>query len=189
MSAITAVRLGLLKFPAAGTTFPGRSTGGPKKYVIDTRGAGMNPALRRVIVTELLKECGQLPAFDVLGGISKSGTIWAAWAAWASNKPFANILLEGKRESGLQREVEGDVQGLRVLLVDNWARSGNSILKAAEVVSRVGGIPVAALTVVRRDDIGLPFPLSSPWTISQLLDAAHVEGLWHPAAQSTSPTD
>lgn len=186
MNASMAVRLGLLKFPAPGMTFPGRAAGKPKNYVIDTRGAGMNLKLRELIVSMLMNEFTRLPKFDVLGGISKSGTVWAAWMAWMSHLPFANVLLDGKRESGLQREVEGDVCGLRILLVDNWTRTGNSIRQAADVVGRAGGVAVAAITVVRHSDIELPFPLNSPWTISELLDAAGREGLWNSDQQTTT---
>lgn len=190
MSAIEVVRLGLIKFPVPGTVFPGRLCGTDKTYVIDARGAGSYPVLRRIIVAELLKEASLLPDFDVFAGISKSGTVWAAWSAWATDTPFANVLLDGPRASGLQREVEGEVSGQRVVLVDNWIRSGTSISKAIDVIQRAGGIAVGALTIVRNHDVNLTIPLRSPWTIGDLLEAAQEEGLWVPVPiPPASPTN
>jgi orotate phosphoribosyltransferase len=181
MNANRAIELGLLKFPPPGTVFPSRGSGNTgKAYVIDARGAGSCPELRRIIVEALLEHAAGLPTFDIFAGISKSGTVWAAWCAWAAGYPFANVLLDGPRASGLQREVEGDVTAKRVLLVDNWVRSGDSIAKAADVVTRAGGIPVAALTVVRNGNVNLALPLASAWAIAELLDAAQAEGLWRP---------
>lgn len=139
MSAGDAVRAGLLHFPASGVSLPGRKAG-VKDYVINTRGAGALLELRGLIVTALSATALEAPAFDTVGGVAKAGTAWGAWLAWAMDKPFANILLDGPRASGLRREVEGDVAGRRVLIVDNWARSGASLRAAATVVERAGGI-------------------------------------------------
>jgi orotate phosphoribosyltransferase len=181
-----AVQLGLVKFSPSGQSFPGRSGGSPKSYVLDTRGAGSHLQLRELILEELRKQARTLPRFDVFGGISKSGTIWGAWCALLENIPFANILLDGARESGLQRDVEGDVVGRKVLLVDNWIHSGDSILKATEVIQRAGAVPVAALSVARHCTVSLPIPIASAWTITELLDAARIEGLWNPAGLPTT---
>jgi orotate phosphoribosyltransferase len=184
-----AVQLGLMKFAPAGQPFPGRSGASAKPYVLDTRGAGSHLQLRELILEELLKQAQALPRFEVFGGISKSGTVWGAWCALRENMPFANILLDGARASGLQRDVEGDVAGRHILLVDNWIHSGDSIIKATEVVRRAGAVPVAALGVARHGDVSLPIPVASAWTITELLDAARIEGLWSPTGlPTTSPT-
>lgn len=165
------IRRGLLVFPPPGTQFPGRN-GRKKAYVVDTRGAGADPVLRRWIVEALLGELHAGPPFDVVGGISKSGTAWAAWAAWAEDLPFANILLDAPRASGLQRQVEGKIAGRRVVLVDNWIRSGASIRRAAEVVADAGGEAVAAVAIVSSGPVQLGLPVRAAWDIGELLRAA-----------------
>ena len=180
------VSQGLLRFPPAGTTFPGRRGGG-KDYVLDTRGAGTNLELRRLIVSALQTQAESCPPFHVVVGLAKSGTTWAAWLAWAMEIPFANVLLDGKRTSGLQREVEGDVAGKRILLIDNWTNSGDSIRKASEVVKRAGGTPVAALTIARNSDLDLGLPFRSVWEIEDLLAVAEREGLYV-RPERTTPT-
>lgn len=179
-----AVARGLILFPPAGQTFPGRH-GGTKDYVINTRGAGAILELRALIVEQLSRCAESGPEFDVVGGLAKAGTSWGAWLAWVLNKPFANVLLDGARASGLQREVEGDVASLRVLIVDNWTRSGRSLAQGATVVERAGGRCVGGLTVVRHGRAECGLPLQAAWSIGELLSAAQELGLWAP--QPTHP--
>lgn len=178
-----AINLGLLKFPPPGEFFPGRG-GASKHFVIDTRGAGTILPLRRLIVDEMQAIFRALPPFDVLAGIAKSGTVWAAWVAWANDLPFANVLLDGPRSSGLQREVEGDISGRRVLLVDNWMRSGDSFVRAKEVVLRSGGRPVGGITIVRFSEKEIGLPMESIWELKDLLLIAKREGLLSDGAES-----
>lgn len=184
ISATDAVRAGLLRFPPPDQCFAGRH-GGTKDYVINTRGAGASLELRELIVSALAESASDSPPFDVIGGIAKAGTAWGAWLAWMIGKPFANVLLDGPRPSGLQREVEGDVADKKVLLVDNWTRSGASLRAATSVIERAGGIVAGALTIVRHPATEPAVPLCSPWTIQELLAAAHNLGLW--TAPGTHP--
>lgn len=165
-----AIDLGLIRFAPPGRPFPGRG-GNPKPYVVDTRGAGSNVGLRDLIVDQMRAARAAFPDHDVVAGIAKSGTIWAAWLAWAEGLPFANVLLDGPRASGLQREVEGDVRGRRVLLIDNWARSGRSLREGIDVVDRAGGRAIGVLTVVRDQPVDLGIPHLGAWELKDLLTA------------------
>ncbi|MFA6116363.1 MAG: phosphoribosyltransferase family protein [Sphingomonas sp.] len=181
------VQRGLLRFPPSGTSFPGRE-GRPKRYVIDTRGAGADPELRGLIVDRLAEIATMGEAFDVIAGVAKSGTCWAAWLAWKNRVPFANILLDGARGTGLQRDVEGEVAGMRVLLIDNWARSGSSLIRAAEIAARAGAVTVGALTITRNEVIALGFPHRVAWELGELLEAAADAGLHLPLSDSAPVT-
>lgn len=171
MNPAAAVKAGLLVFPLNGGAFPGREVE-PLPFVIDSRGAGANLPLRVMIVDGLRAAAAKSPAFDVVGGISKAGTIWAAWLAWMEEKPFATVMMDGPRSSGLQREVEGDVAGKRVLLVDNWVRSGASIRRAADIVSKAGGDPVAVIAIAKTGTPPIGLPLHVVWDVEELLAAA-----------------
>ena len=176
---------GLLRFPLAGKTFPSRS-GSVKNYVLDTRGAGANLELRRLIVNALQTRAESCSPFHVIAGVAKSGITWAAWLAWEMEIPYATVLDE-RRTSGLQREVEGDITDKHVLLIDNWARSGDSIRKVSEAVKRAGGTPVAALTIARNSDLDLGLPFRSVFEIEDLLAVAEREGLYVRPEGTTAP--
>jgi orotate phosphoribosyltransferase len=166
-----AVHYGLLRFAPPDKPFPGRN-GVAKPFVVDTRGAGVHLPLRTLVVERLNAQAMASPAFDVVAGLAKSGTVWAAWLAWHMDKPFANVLLDGPRASGLQRQVEGEVAGKRVLLIDNWVRSGTSIRQAFDIIKMAGGHPVAALAIVRRATLDLGLPFFAAWDLAELLEAA-----------------
>ena len=170
-TAHAAIEAGLLVFPPIGQTFPGRGSA-PLAFVVDSRGAGTNLTLRRLIVTGLAAAAHDAPTFDVIAGVAKAGTSWAAWLAWEGQWPCANVLTEGPRASGLQRQIEGGVAGARVLLVDNCIRSGESMRKAVAIVRHAGGQPVAALSIVRtgKPDVGVP--VLAVWELGELIAAA-----------------
>lgn len=179
------LRLGLLRFPEEGKTFPGRH-GNAKQYLIDTRGAGTKVDLRSAIVKRLQMRLAEIrtatKSVDVIAGLSKSGTIWGAWLAWQEGLPFANVLSE-PRSAGLQRQVEGDVQSRSVVLVDNWSRTGTSVNTACSAVSSCGGSVVAILTIVSHPSVSVAAPLYSGWQLRELLDGAVDLGLAPPDLQ------
>ena len=173
------VGLGLIKFAPVDRPFRGRN-GRAKYAVIDTRGAGTSLPLRELIVEHAKARLAALPACDVIAGVSKSGTVWAAWLSWVCTKPFANVLPDGPRHSGLEREVEGDVSGSRVVLVDNWIRSGASINGAISAVQRAGGAVVGVLVIVERRTVAFEVPVIVLWQYKDLLASALDTGLISP---------
>lgn len=170
------IRLGLLRFAPPGKPFSGRS-GNSRDYIVDARGAGSNIKLRSTLVGSLAVLLKQLPPVEVIGGVANSGTIWGGWLAWHLDKPFANILLDGPRASGAQREIEGDVTGKSIVLVDNWARSGRSLQKAADICRRQGATPLGALLLVASGPASLSFPVLSLWRANDLDEAVDRMGL------------
>jgi orotate phosphoribosyltransferase len=170
-SAKAAVDAGLLRFPPAGTLFPGRELD-PLPFLIDSRGAGADLRLRRLILRGLRTLANTAQPFDVIAGLSKAGTIWGAWLAWAERCPYATVHPDGARRSGLQRAVEGHVESQRVLLVDNWVRSGKSVREAIAQVVESRGLPVGVLAIVTSSEASFEIPLHAVWTTNDLLSAA-----------------
>lgn len=168
-----AVALGLLKFPATGQTFPGRRGGPGKPYLVDSRGAGANPRLRAAVVSALRVRLDELADVQAVAGLARSGMTWAAWLAQETGLPYATVLLDGPRDAGLQREVEGDIRGCRTVLVDNWVSSGASLIQAAEIICRHGAQVAGAIAIAGRVT-NLGFPVGLAFDVSTLLrEAAH----------------
>jgi len=173
-----AVLLGLVRVPAIDEVVLSRS-GEQKRYLFDTRGASTNLPLRRLLINDLSAAVRDFQPL-VVGGIAKSGTVWGAWVAWQLDLPFANILLDGPRMSGLQREVEGNIEGHTVLLIDNWVRSGTSLTKAAEVVHRNGGSVCGAVSLVSRENVEANCQLACLYSEESLVKSAIKLGLLEP---------
>jgi orotate phosphoribosyltransferase len=175
-SAFRAVQLGLMRFARPDQPFFGR-TGQPRQYVIDSRGAGTNLALRTFIVEQFSERLRDLPQIEVVVGVAKSGIAWGAWLAWDAALPFATVLPDGPREAGLQRAVEGEVAGKRAVLIDNWVRSGDSLNKATRWIEAAGGAVAGTLAIARHPS-SPPIPeLRALWTLEELLDASQKLGL------------
>ena len=115
-----------------------REVGGVITTVVDSRGSGTNRELRRLIVRGMIMNVEALGG-DLVAGVANSGTLWAGLVAYQADLDHCNVLIDGPRRSGLRREIEPDeVAGRRAVLVDNYVRSGESLRKAEEILSRHG---------------------------------------------------
>jgi orotate phosphoribosyltransferase len=172
-TARTAVRLGLLRFAPPGQSFPGRRGADGISVLADVRGALANTPLRALILDEMAAILlADFAAVEALAGVAKAGIAWAAMLAERSGLPAAVVSLDGPRASGLQREVEGDIAGRRVVLVDNLIGLGGSLDHAASIVTAAGGVVIGGLTVLADPGARLAFPIRSLWTQRELIDAA-----------------
>jgi orotate phosphoribosyltransferase len=172
-SAYAAVRLGILRFAPPGTEFPGRKGAAGVAVLADIRGALSNRPLRDLIVRELSAILAKdFASTEVVAGVAKAGIPWASILADRTAMPAAVVNLDGPRASGLQRQVEGDVAGRRVLLIDNLIALGGSLAGAARIVADAGGEVIGALTVIADPGARLDFEIRSLWTQRELIDAA-----------------
>lgn len=175
-SAKLAVTLGILRFAAIGSTFPGRNSAEGTRVIADVRGALSNVPLRELIVDGLSAILNRIhPEADVIAGVSKAGVPWAAMLASRKRKSAAVVNLDGPRASGLRRSVEGEVRDRHIVLVDNIVRTGASLEIASRVISEAGGKVIAATTVVG-DPIRLGFTVHSVWSPRELLEASYANG-------------
>jgi len=87
---------------------------------------------------ELFKEHGV--SFDVIAGTATSGIPWAAWLAEKENAPL--VYVRGKKkEHGKQKEVEGEFEkGRKVLVIEDLVSTGKSSVAAVEACKRAGGV-------------------------------------------------
>jgi orotate phosphoribosyltransferase len=138
------VKAGALQF---GTfTLP---DGRVSSYYINLRGLPSYPGLYGLVVgamTELVSK--KAPKVSAICGVPITGLLLAAPVAVALKKPLVYTRLT---KPANERVVEGEVRpGWKVLVVDDLATSGKTILAAAEAVEEEGGEVTEAAVLIDR---------------------------------------
>ncbi len=127
------------------------SSGRKSNIYIDMREALAFPSLRKRLLALLAAEVGRIASHvDVIAGIATGGLPWATMLAEFFSKPLAYIRSE-KKDYGRQRLVEGaSVEGKTVLLVDDVATTGSSLLRGVEAIENNWGYVGYAVVVFDR---------------------------------------
>ena len=138
------VKAGALQF---GTfTLP---DGRVSSYYINLRGLTSYPGLYGLVVeamTDLVSK--KAPKANALGGVPVTGMLVAAPVAVALKKPLVYTRLT---KPANDRVVEGEVRpDWKVLIVDDLATSGKTILTAAEAIEEEGGEVTQAAVLIDR---------------------------------------
>jgi orotate phosphoribosyltransferase len=118
-------------------------------------------------------------AFDVIAGIETGGIPHSAALAYTLRRPSVFVRKQPK-EHGMKRRVEGgDVEGKRVLLIEDLITTGGSSLSGAQALVDEGAQVVACLAIF---SYGFPqaadafaqagIPLLTLTTLPALLEAA-----------------
>ncbi len=126
------------------------SSGKKSNVYIDLRRALSNTTLSRILSALLLAEISTyITGIDVIAGVATAGIPWATMAAAYYAKPLAYVRSKEK-EHGTRRRVEGIVEGKRILLIDDVATTGSSLLEAARALrEHRARVEVAAVVVDR----------------------------------------
>ena len=108
------------------------------------------PEEREQIVDAFIDE-SQGYDFDIVAGTSTAGIPWASWISDKLNKPMAYI--RGlKKGHGAGNQIEGaDVDGKKVLIVEDLISTGGSSFRAVEAVREAGGSCVAVVAIFTYD--------------------------------------
>ncbi|MCY0867791.1 MAG: orotate phosphoribosyltransferase [Desulfurococcus sp.] len=125
------------------------SSGLESPFYIDLRRLYMHPNLARRVAMEIVERVG-LDDVDVVLGVATGGLPLASYISCITGKPLAYVRSERKNH-GLSSLIEGDVAGLRILVVDDVSTTGSSIARAVSAVREAGGIPLKASVVVDRE--------------------------------------
>jgi orotate phosphoribosyltransferase len=97
-----------------------------------------------------LKNKVGLTSFDAICGIATSGLTFASAVAYTLSKPLLYVRRE-KKEHGLGKVLEGIIYpGWRVLILDDLATTGESILTATRAVRSEGGRVEDAVVLIDR---------------------------------------
>lgn len=129
------------------------SSGARSRYFLDGKkalAAGRDLALACRCMADLAVEAGI--EFDAVGGLTLGADQFAHGIAIVADVEWFVVRKQPKGR-GTDRYVEGaDLDGKRVLLVDDVITTGGSSLTAAERIKAEGGSIVMATTLVARSD-------------------------------------
>lgn len=129
------------------------SGGGRSPYYVDMRAVPSSPVAFRRAVGALLGTIEASVGLDSVGTIASvptGGLVFASALALESAKPLAYVRASPKGH-GTSRAVEGSVSaGDRVLLIDDVATTGGSLLRAAAALRATGARVDCAVVLVDR---------------------------------------
>lgn len=120
------------------------TSGKVSPYYLDLRKLPNHPDIFSFVVSSAVD-------FDMILGVVTGGVPFASFIACKLNKPMGYIRAE-KKGHGTERLLEADVDGKKVIVVDDVATTGGSILKAVEEVRKAGGKVEHALVIVDREE-------------------------------------
>ncbi|AHC51813.1 orotate phosphoribosyltransferase [Sulfolobus acidocaldarius SUSAZ] len=126
------------------------TSGKVSPYYLDLRKLPNHPDIFSFVVSSAVDIVKGIN-FDMILGVVTGGVPFASFIACRLNKPMGYIRAE-KKGHGTERLLEADVDGKKVIVVDDVATTGGSILKAVEEVRKAGGKVEHALVIVDREE-------------------------------------
>jgi len=138
------LRLGMIRF--------GRfklASGLESPYYVDLRRLYSYPQVARRVaegVAGLVTRAGG----EAVAGVATAGIPLAAYVAALKSMPMGYVRLEVKGH-GTGSRVEGDLKGLKVVVIDDVVTTGSSVLKAVRALRGEGVEVVGAAAVIDRE--------------------------------------
>lgn len=126
------------------------TSGKVSPYYLDLRRLPNYPEIFNEVVNKAAEIIKGLD-FDIILGIATGGIPFASFLACKLQKPLGYIRSE-KKGHGTDRLLEAEVQGKKVIIVDDVVTTGGSILRAVEEVRKNGGLVNYALAIVDRQE-------------------------------------
>jgi orotate phosphoribosyltransferase/orotidine-5'-phosphate decarboxylase len=101
----------------------------------------------RKIVVEGFIELLEKKDYDVVAGTATAGIPWAAFIAEKLDMPMSYIRSK-KKEHGAGKQIEGaDLQGKKVIVIEDLISTGGSSIKAVEAAKEAGASHVEVLAI------------------------------------------
>ncbi len=108
------------------------------------------PEEREKIVDSFINE-SKYCDFDIVAGTSTAGIPWASWISKKLNKPMAYIR-GSKKGHGVGNQIEGaNVNGKKVIIIEDLISTGGSSFCAVEAVREGGGVCVVVIAIFTYD--------------------------------------
>ncbi len=128
------------------------SSGLQSSYYIDLRLIPSFPSIfRKTIITMRNFIFNHLHQnFDIVGTVPTSGLVFGSSLSYEIFKPLIYVRKESK-EHGTSKLIEGNLpKGSKVLLIDDVATTGSSVIKAINKIRESGGVVENVLVIVDR---------------------------------------
>lgn len=122
------------------------ASGAQSRYYIDVKTAIMQPEL----LSEIAAEVAARFDFECIAGVAVGGVPLAVAVSLAANKPCA-IIRAAAKDHGKNQMVIGNVQGKRVLLIEDVTTSGGSSKHGIDELRKAGARIDSVVTVVDRE--------------------------------------
>ena len=130
------------------------SSGKEADYYVDLRRVTLD-SIAAPLVGEVMLDLVKDWEFDAVGGLTLGAdpvaTAMMHIAAQKGKKIDSFVVRKAEKAHGLQRRIEGpDVQGKRVVAVEDTSTTGGSVLTAVEALREAGAIVVGVAVIVER---------------------------------------
>lgn len=126
------------------------SSGKEADYYVDLRRATLHHEASPLI-GQLLRELTADWDYDAVGGLTLGADPVATAIMHAGTDIDAFVVRKEAKKHGMQRRIEGpDIEGKRVLIVEDTTTTGNSPLAAVQAAREAGAEVVGVATVVDR---------------------------------------
>ena len=130
------------------------SSGKEADYYVDLRRVTLD-AVAAPLVGEVMLELTKGWDFDAVGGLTLGADPVATAMMHVASSKGRNldsfVVRKAEKAHGLQRRIEGpDVNGRRVLAVEDTSTTGGSVMTAVEALKEAGAIVVGVAVIVER---------------------------------------
>jgi len=129
------------------------SSGKESPYYIDLRILPSFPQYFKLAIDayrDVIEKHVGLKALDYLCSVPTSGLVYASALSYDVGKPFVYVRKEVK-EHGTSKMIEGYLSpGAKVMIIDDVATTGKSIVDAVEAIRSNGGVVEHALVLIDR---------------------------------------
>ena len=124
------------------------TSGATSEYYIDIKNAITNPRVLKKIVKKMAEYTKD---YDFLAGMELGAVPLVVALSLETNIPYV-IIRKEKRDHGTGKQIEGaNVNGKKVLIIEDVTTSGGSILKSINVIRENKGIVNNVIAVVDRE--------------------------------------
>jgi len=125
------------------------TSGKKSNYYIDIKQASTNPRILKEIAKNMKKH---VKDHELIAGMELGAVPIAVALSLETNIPFV-IVRKEERKHGTGKQIEGEnVNGKKVLIVEDVTTTGGSVLKAMEILKKEGAILDKIVTVVDREE-------------------------------------
>lgn len=128
-------------------------SGKKSRLFIDIKEASLNPKILKEIINQLKNfDLDNFDnSFNVIGSVAVGGVPIASVYSYIMNIPQIIVRTE-KHDRGTKSQVIGNCKDKKVLLIEDVATTGGSIINAVKAIREAGGICNNCLVIVDRQE-------------------------------------